>query len=60
MRYMPPVPSEKLLQCGVILVTTTKLKWVWTIVGLLAAIVPLAAVMYCFIAAMAPLYDPKL
>ena len=47
-----------LLACGVILVATTKLKWVWTIVGLLAAIVPLAAVMYCFIAAMALLYDP--
>ncbi len=44
--------------CGVILVATTKLKWVWTIVGLFAAIVPLAAVMYCFIAAMAVLYDP--
>ena len=47
-----------LLACGVILVATTKLKWVWTIVGLFAAIVPLAAVMYCFIAAMALLYDP--
>ena len=47
-----------LLACGVILVATTKLKWVWTIVGLFAAIVPLAAVMYCFIAAMAVLYDP--
>ncbi len=48
-----------LLACGVILTTTSKLKWVWTIVGLFAAIVPLAAVMYCFIAALAPLYDPK-
>ena len=48
-----------MLACGVILTATSKLKWVWTIVGLFAAIVPLAAVMYCFIAAMAVLYNPR-
>ena len=47
-----------MLGCGVILVATTKLKWVWTIIGLFAAIVPLAVVMWCFIAAMSLLYNP--
>ncbi len=47
-----------MLACGVILTATSKLKWVWSIVGLFAAIVPLAAVIYCFIAAMAVLYNP--
>ena len=47
-----------LLACGVILTITSNLKWVWTIIGLFAAIVPLAVVLYCFIAAMAQLYDP--
>ncbi len=57
-RIMISFTALPMLACGVILVATTKLKWVWTIVGLLAAIVPLAAVMYCFIAAMAVLYNP--
>ena len=58
-RLALPLTALPLLACGVMLTATSKLKWVWTIIGLFAAIVPLAVVMYCFIAALAPLYDPK-
>ena len=58
-RIALPLIALPLLACGVILTITSKLKWVWTIIGLFAAIVPLAVVMYCFIATLAPLYDPK-
>ena len=57
-RLALPLTALPLLACGIILTATSKFKWVWTIVGLFAAIVPLAVVMYCFIAAMAVLYDP--
>ncbi|MEE8154196.1 MAG: hypothetical protein V3T53_04445 [Phycisphaerales bacterium] len=53
-----PLLAAPLLACGVILTFTPKFRWVCSILGLLAALVPLGVVLYCFIAAMAPLYDP--
>ena len=57
-RVWLPLLAGPLLACGVILTFTPKFRWMWTILGLLGAMVPLGAVLYCFIAAMAPLYDP--
>ena len=57
-RVWLPLAAAPLLACGVILTFTPKFRWVWSILGLVAAMVPLGVVLYCFIAAMAPLYDP--
>ncbi|MEE9129766.1 MAG: hypothetical protein V3T84_07080 [Phycisphaerales bacterium] len=57
-RVWLPLLAAPLLACGVILTCTPKFRWVWTILGLVGAMVPLGVVLYCFIAAMAPLYDP--
>ncbi len=57
-RVWLPLLAAPLLACGVILTFTPKFRWVWTILGLVAAIVPLGVVLYFFISAMAPLYNP--
>ncbi len=57
-RVWLPLLAAPLLACGVILTCTPKFRWVWTILGLVGAMVPLGVVLYCFIAGMAPLYDP--
>lgn len=57
-RVWLPLLAAPLLACGVILTFTPKFRWAWTILGLVGAMVPLGVVLYCFIAAMAPLYDP--
>ena len=57
-RVWLPLAAGPLLACGVILTFTSKSRWMWTILGLVVAMVPLGVVLYCFIAAMAPLYDP--
>ncbi len=57
-RVWLPLLAAPLLACGLILTFTPKFRWMWTILGLVAAMIPLGVVLYCFIAAMALLYDP--
>ncbi len=57
-RVWLPLLAAPLLACGVILTFAPKFRWVWSILGLVAAIIPLGVVLYFFISAMAPLYNP--
>ncbi len=57
-RVWLPLLAAPLLACGVILTCTPKFRWVWSILGLVGAMVPLGVVLDCFIGGMAPVYDP--
>ena len=46
------------LVCGIVLMLNPKRKWLMSILGLIAMMLPLAAILYCFIAAMSQLYNP--
>ncbi len=57
-RGLLPLLALPTLVCGILLMVNPKRKWLITILGLIAMLMPVAAILYCFISAMAQLYDP--
>lgn len=57
-RGLLPLLALPTLVCGIVLMLNPKRKWLLSILGLIAMLLPLAAILYCFIAAMAQLYNP--
>lgn len=57
-RGLLPLLALPTLICGIMLMVYPKRKWLLTILGLIAMMIPLAAILYCFISAMSQLYDP--
>ncbi len=57
-RGLLPLLALPTLVCGIALMLNPKRKWLMSILGLIAMMLPLIAILYCFISAMAQLYDP--
>lgn len=57
-RGLLPLLALPTLVCGMVLMLNPKRKWLMSILGLIAMMLPLAAILYCFIAAMSQLYNP--
>lgn len=57
-RSLLPLLALPTLVCGIVLMLNQKRKWLMSMLGLIAMMLPLAAILYCFIAAMAQLYNP--
>lgn len=57
-RGLLPLLAFPTLVCGIVLMLNPKRKWLMSILGLIAMMLPLTAILYCFIAAMSQLYNP--
>ena len=56
-RSLLPLLALPTLVCGIVLMLNPKRKWLMSILGLIAMMLPLAAILYCFIAAASQLYN---
>lgn len=57
-RSLLPLLALPTLACGIILIVNPKRKWLMNILGSISMLLPLAAILYCFIAAASQLYNP--
>jgi len=57
-RNLLPLLALPTLICGIVLMLNPKRKWLMSTLGLVAMLLPLAAILYCFIAAASQLYNP--
>ena len=57
-RSLLPLLALPALVCGILLMVYPKRKWLLSILGIVTMLLPLAAIMYCFIAAASQLYNP--
>ncbi|MCH8823022.1 MAG: hypothetical protein IH984_05885 [Planctomycetes bacterium] len=57
-RSLLPLLALPTLVCGIVLMLNPKRKWLMSMLGLIAMMLPLAAILYCFIAAASQLYNP--